>query len=471
MAYKSIHTYYGLQKMGQAEAQGTTINLREMAVGDGNGNPATPDANQSNLVRERYRAIINRVYLADPVNHPRRYTAELIVPASIGGFTVREIGVFDAEGGLFIVGNVPDTYKPLASEGAFSDAVYRVVFEVTNEGLVNLQADPNVVVVTQSWILNNVTPAFLIPGGTTGQVLTKESNADGGFVWKDLDAVNLTVDCIEEKQILAAGQTQVDLALTTTRGLAVYIDGVRMLRGEEWEPDPVIPTRLSLAQAYPAGTVFAAAQNDPTGNADTPLAQAKNLADILDKPLARDNLGVYSRAEVDQRGRAPGDIGYTAASSPPPRCLKANGAAVSRTVYAALFAAIGTRYGFGDGFNTFNLPDGRGEFLRGWDDGRGVDTGRALGSGQGFQNAAHSHSGTAQSAGAHVHGGFDEAGMDIQGGGSSPTTRLNFGDNYPWQGAVRGLSAGAHSHTLYINSSGGTETRPRNLAMLCYIAF
>ena len=63
--------------------------------------------------------------------------------------------------------------------------------------------------------------------------------------------------------------------------------------------------------------------------------------------------------------------------------LKANGAAVSRTVYANLFAAIGTRYGAGDGHSTFNLPDLRGEFLRFWDDGRGVDAGRVLGSWQG----------------------------------------------------------------------------------------
>lgn len=59
--------------------------------------------------------------------------------------------------------------------------------------------------------------------------------------------------------------------------------------------------------------------------------------------------------------------------------LKANGAAVSRTAYAKLFAAIGTRFGAGDGYSTFNLPDLRGEFPRFWDDGRGVDAGRRLG--------------------------------------------------------------------------------------------
>jgi microcystin-dependent protein len=74
-----------------------------------------------------------------------------------------------------------------------------------------------------------------------------------------------------------------------------------------------------------------------------------------------------------------GTIIHVAQSSAPTGFLKANGAAVSRTTYAALFAAIGTIFGAGDGLNTFNLPDLRGEFVRGWDDSRGVDQARTLG--------------------------------------------------------------------------------------------
>jgi phage-related tail fiber protein len=79
----------------------------------------------------------------------------------------------------------------------------------------------------------------------------------------------------------------------------------------------------------------------------------------------------------------PGMVAYFARNTAPSGWLKANGAAVSRTTYAALFAAIGTTFGPGDGSTTFNLPDLRGEFLRGWDDGRGVDAGRGFGSSQG----------------------------------------------------------------------------------------
>ena len=78
-----------------------------------------------------------------------------------------------------------------------------------------------------------------------------------------------------------------------------------------------------------------------------------------------------------------GQIGLFAMDYAPAGWLKANGAAVSRTLYANLFAAIGKRFGAGDGYSTFNLPDLRGEFPRFWDDGRGVDSGRGLGNWQG----------------------------------------------------------------------------------------
>lgn len=78
----------------------------------------------------------------------------------------------------------------------------------------------------------------------------------------------------------------------------------------------------------------------------------------------------------------PGVVFPYAGPTPPTGWLLCDGSAVSRTTYARLFAAIGTVYGVGDGSTTFNLPDLRGEFLRALDNGRGVDTGRTLGSAQ-----------------------------------------------------------------------------------------
>lgn len=74
-----------------------------------------------------------------------------------------------------------------------------------------------------------------------------------------------------------------------------------------------------------------------------------------------------------------GMISSFCASTAPTGWIQCNGAAVSRTTYSDLFAAVGTVYGSGDGSTTFNVPEMRGEFLRAWDNARGVDSGRAIG--------------------------------------------------------------------------------------------
>lgn len=158
-----------------------------------------------------------------------------------------------------------------------------------------------------------------------------------------------------------------------------------------------------------------------------------------------------------------GQVGFFAMNAPPTGWLKANGAAVSRTTYASLFAAIGTTFGVGNGTTTFNVPDMRGEFPRGWDDGRGVDTGRAFGSAQSGQNLAHTHTGSTDSAGAHTHttAVLTTANPSLAGTGGSGAQVVSGNTS----------SAGAHTHTLTIASDGGTEARPRNIALLACIKF
>lgn len=476
--FKTIHTLYGLRRLAAAEASGTPINLTHMAVGDGNGNPVEPSEGQTQLVRERYRAAVNRVY-QDPDN-PTTFFAELIIPAAVGNFTLREFGVFDSAGSLFVVGNLPDMYKPVPADGAFSDTVLRVQFSAQNASLITLQIDPNVAVASQSWIVNNITAGALIPGGTTGQLLMKNSNADGDTEWGSPDAVNITVDTIEEAQTLAAAQTVVDLADTTTRGLALYINGTR-LRRDQWTADPVIETRLSLAVSYAAGTRLICAQNEPTGSAPAPLERSKNLADVQSAATARTNLGVYSKDETERMAPA-GHIAYTARSTAPSGWLKANGAAISRAAYANLFAALGTTYGDGDGFNTFNLPDLRGEFVRGWDDGRGIDANRAVGTDQSGDTASHAHIGSTAAAGEHAHSITDPGHshtysanpVNVPGGAEGGNRASNGAQNATTNNSKTGISinaAGSHSHTVTIAATGGMETRPRNVALLAIIKF
>jgi phage-related tail fiber protein len=118
--------------------------------------------------------------------------------------------------------------------------------------------------------------------------------------------------------------------------------------------------------------------------------------------------------------------------------LECNGQAVSRATYAALFSAIGTLYGVGDGSTTFNVPDLRGEFIRGADNARGVDAGRVIGTAQADMLASHSHMIKASANGCGCGG----TGPFVEGGYASPTS-----------------------------ATGGVETRPRNVAMMPCVKF
>ena len=158
-----------------------------------------------------------------------------------------------------------------------------------------------------------------------------------------------------------------------------------------------------------------------------------------------------------------GSILFMATPIVPNGWLKADGLAVSRATYSRLFTAIGTTYGSGDGSTTFNLPDLRGQFIRGFDDGRGVDSGRVLGSYQADQNKAHTHTGSTSTTGAHTHTIDARSGT----GDSSYGTRMGTFDH----GDFSTSSSGNHAHTVTIDSSGETEVRVKNIALMGIIKY
>lgn len=180
----------------------------------------------------------------------------------------------------------------------------------------------------------------------------------------------------------------------------------------------------------------------------------------------------------DLLGMVPsGTVLYFAGSAAPAGWLKANGAAVSRTAYAALFAAIGTTYGAGDGRSTFNLPDLRGEFLRGWDDGRGVDTGRVFGSAQAHALQSHQHGLAMAADGAGDDLWFEQvpkSAFEIPRGKTAVAIRdtrnlIDTTTDVPGRSAAFNVPNMATQPNLTQPEYVSGETRPRNVALLAII--
>lgn len=192
-----------------------------------------------------------------------------------------------------------------------------------------------------------------------------------------------------------------------------------------------------------------------------------------------------------------GQIAMFAMTSPPTGWLKCNGAAVSRTTYSDLFAAIGTTWGSGDGSTTFNVPDMRGRFARALDDGKGIDSGRSIATTQASQNKSHTHTGTTGTQSAnHSHSGttgtqsadhahpipvgFHMPGhttvvllSSALGSNNSPIGSLGtWGvlSNHAHSFTTGGISA-THTHSFTTAADGGTEARPDNIAIPFFIKY
>lgn len=459
MKYKMIYTKMGVTLFSQAMTTGVPVELSEFAIGDGGGSNIVPNPDMKALVRQRYRASINRIYQSPEFEN--QFLAELIVPLSVEGFVQREIAIFDKNNNLVMIGNLPEVIKPTAEDGAFTDTVYRVPFIVSNTESVVLQINPNTAVATQQWIINTLTPAYFFAGGTTGQVLKKKSNIDGDTVWDDASKADVFVNTIHEEQSLIANQTIVDLTMVTTTGIAVYINGLRITEKTGAEGYAVTTgTRITLGKAYASAKILIV-QNEPQGFAPYPLEKSQNLADLENKPLARKNINVFSKEESKANGLPPAAIVYFAMNKAPIGFLKANGAAVSRTTYAELFAEIGTDSGAGDGINTFNLPDLRGEFIRSWDDGKGIDSGRILGSKQTQQVLKHQHLSFGEATSGYTFGNSNARGFMGTNGGIDYDNYLYFTND------------GTSFKNENPNPTGvvGDENRPRNIAMLACIKY
>ena len=148
--YLALLTNIGAAKLAKATALGTKVEITQLAVGDGNGVLPTPNPAQTALVHERRRAPLNMLTV-DPAN-VSQIIAEQVIPEDVGGWWIREIGLFDKDGDMVAIANCAETYKPQLQEGSGRVQVIRVILIVSSTEAVTLKIDPAVVLATRQYV-------------------------------------------------------------------------------------------------------------------------------------------------------------------------------------------------------------------------------------------------------------------------------------------------------------------------------
>lgn len=421
--YYALLTNVGAAKLANATALGEQVEITQMAVGDGNGALPTPNPAQTALVHELRRAPLNTLTI-DPVN-TNQIIAEQVIPEDVGGWWIREIGLYDSAGDLIAIANCAETYKPLLQEGSGRVQVIRVILIVSSTQAVTLKIDPSVVLATRQYVDDQIiqvkayvdqqlaahiaaadphkqyapkaSPALTgtptAPTATAGNNSTQLANT--AFVQAALVAMiggaPTTLDTL--KEIAAAINNDPNFSATINNALALKAP----LASPAMTGTPTAPTAeqtvnntqiattafvksaiSALVASSPAALdtlneLAAALGNDPNFATTVTNALAgkmeisKNGADIADVTAFLNNLGLGVGSALPVGVPVPWPL-----ATPPNGWLKCNGAVFNKTNYPKLAVA----------YPSGNLPDLRGEFLRGWDDGRGIDSGRGLLSGQ-----------------------------------------------------------------------------------------
>ncbi|EIH3409556.1 phage tail protein [Escherichia coli] len=487
--FYTLLTDIGAAKLASAAALGVPLKITHMAVGDGGGVLPTPDAKQTALVNEKRRAALNMLYI-DPQNSSQ-IIAEQVIPENEGGWWIREVGLFDESGALIAVGNCPESYKPQLAEGSGRTQTVRMVLITSSTDNITLKIDPAVVLATRKYVDDEVlelklyvddqmrnhiaaqdphtqyaqkhNPTFTgepkAPTPAAGNNTTRIATTE--FVQAAITALingaPATLDTL--KEIAAAINNDPKFSTTINNALALKAP----LSSPALTGTPTAPTAaMSVNNTQIATTAFvksaiagmvgsapaaldtlnelaAALGNDP--NFATTMLNALAGKQPLDNTLTnlsgKDVAGLLAYLGLGEGSALPVGVPVPWPSATPPTgWLKCNGAAFDKVKYPRLATA----------YPSGKLPDLRGEFIRGWDDGRGIDTGRALLSIQSdeVRKLALKYWGPASN--------------------SSPSKTFALSDSAGGGLYTDGISQASGGIINAFQLPGGNETRPRNVA-------
>ncbi|EMA2224189.1 phage tail protein [Escherichia coli] len=350
--YYAILTNQGAARLANATMLGSKLNLTQMAVGDANGVLPTPDPAQTKLINQKRIAPLNLLSV-DP-NNQSQIIAEQIIPENEGGFWIREIGLYDDEGVLIAVANCPETYKPQLQEGSGRTQTIRMILVVTNTEAITLKIDPSVVLATRKYVDDEVLELRLyVDDQMRNHIAAQDPHTQ--YAQKH----NPTFTGEPKAPTPAAGNNTTRIATTefVQAAITALINGA--------------PATLDTLKE-----IAAAINNDPkfSTTINNALSGKQPLDETLTHLSGKDIAGLLTYLGLGEGSALPVGVPVPWPSATPPTgWLKCNGAAFSPEEYPELAKA----------YPTNKLPDLRGEFIRGWDDGRGIDTNRSLLSSQG----------------------------------------------------------------------------------------
>lgn len=148
--YYTLLTPAGLAAVTNAMMSQTPVDFAFIAVGDSNGTPYNPTGNETSLVNETWRAPVSNYNLDE--DNPNWLNLESVIPSVTGGFTIREIGLYDTNGVLLAIGKTSELYKPVSTQGAIIDLRVVMTIEVTNADQVIINIDPSVIYASKQYV-------------------------------------------------------------------------------------------------------------------------------------------------------------------------------------------------------------------------------------------------------------------------------------------------------------------------------
>lgn len=249
--YTAIFTTYGTQVLAKAIANNQPLRVTHFAIGDGNGKEVTVSASQERLVNEKHRAAISAVSL-DPRNN-KQVIFELTIPENVGGFYIREMGVFDANNKLVAYANCPESFKPTLASGSGKVQVMRMILLVASSNAVTLTVDDSVIFVTRG----QLTPQTITANSANGvdqyghsHAIDKASTTKPGIVQltndTGLDSENLGLTAKAGK-VLAQGIAALRLVLNN------YIPNNKKSSAVNSNSADTVATSAAVKTAYDKG--------------------------------------------------------------------------------------------------------------------------------------------------------------------------------------------------------------------------